>query len=413
MASKTTQEDPLAEVIDASGIINRNVSRILHATRTHLGMDVAFIAEFSGNERIFRHVDSGLGVSPIKVGDRMPLDQGYCRRIVEGELPELIPDTHDIPAAMLLPETLAVPIGAHIGVPIRLGNGQRYGTFCCFSLTPDKSLNQRDLGMMRTLAELIGHQLDSDLEVFREREFVITRLNNAIKTGQPSMVYQPIFGMEDGNIAGVECLSRFKSLPLRTPDVWFSEAARVGLGIHLEMLAIRTALVELSQLPGNFYVAINSSPQTLFSGQLQGVLQYISPQRLVLEITEHDHIENYTELLQALAPLRDSGVRIAIDDAGAGYSSMRHILSIHPDLIKLDISLTQNINDDAMRCALASALVEFARRTGSTIIAEGVETAEELDTLYELGVRRIQGYHLSRPLALAGLAELLEQAERS
>lgn len=409
MASRYRIDNPLAEVIDAHTSINTSVNRILRAARTHLGMDFAFISEFMPEDRIIRHVDFDITPAPIEEGDRLPLKAGYCNRIVQGILPELIPDTSLVPAALTLPETYDLPIGAHIGVPIRFDDGVVYGTFCCFSRLADPSLNQRDLSMMHTLAELIGHQLDADLAGHRQREQLILRLNNAMQKGQPSMVYQPIYGLEDGNIAGVECLSRFEALPRQTPDIWFSEAASVGLGIQLEMLAIRTALAELSSISGDFYIAINTSPQTLFSGQLQTILDHIAPERLVIEITEHDHIENYADVLRALAPLRESGVRVAIDDAGAGYSSMRHILIIQPDLIKLDISLTQNINDDSMRCALASALVEFARRTGSTIIAEGVETAEELDTLYTLGVRRIQGFHLSHPLALTGLTHLLRQ----
>jgi predicted signal transduction protein with EAL and GGDEF domain len=100
---------------------------------------------------------------------------------------------------------------------------------------------------------------------------------------------------------------------------------------------------------------------------------------------------------QEAARLRALGVRIAIDDAGAGYASMRHILSIEPDLIKLDMSLTRGIDQDRKRRALASALIAFAHETRIDIVAEGVETAAELDTLRELGVRKVQGYFLARP----------------
>jgi len=122
--------------------------------------------------------------------------------------------------------------------------------------------------------------------------------------------------------------------------------------------------------------------------------------RLVLEITEHATVEDYDALRAALRPLRGRGVSVAIDDAGAGYSSLRHILALEPDLIKLDMSLTRNICLDPARKALAAALISFARETGSRIIAEGVETAAELATLQSLGVEKAQGYFLGRPMAL-------------
>jgi EAL domain-containing protein (putative c-di-GMP-specific phosphodiesterase class I) len=409
MTTARIKDKPLADIINITNTINTNVDHILQAVRTHLGMDVAFISEFKDHDRVFRYVNAENDQAPITVGDRLPLDQGYCQRILLGQLPQLMPDTADVPAALALPETTAVPVGAHIGVPIHLSNGDLYGTFCCFSARPDRSLNQRDLSMMMVLAELIGRQLDTEMKEVTRREEVITRLHGAMKNGQPEMVYQPIFTLPNRDIVGVECLSRFQMMPYRTPDIWFAEAASAGLWVPFERQAICTALAELAQVPGDFYISLNTSPQTVLSGELVGILELMAPERLVLEITEHHYIDNYAELLTALAPLRTRGVRIAIDDAGAGYASMRHILNIRPDLIKLDNSLSANINDDPMRCALTRALIEFARSTGSTMIAEGVETIDELETLYALGVRCMQGYHLSRPLPLSGLSELLSQ----
>lgn len=409
MAAYHAREDALTTIVSAKSSAPRSVQNILHAARAHLGMDFAFVSEFQEHDRIFRYTDGADPLHPpLRAGDRLPLDAGYCQRIVQGELPELIPDTAGNAVARRLPETSQVPIGSHIGVPVRLANGQLYGTFCCFSYDADRSLNERDLGLVRTMAELIGQQLDLELEQMRQHDAVVERLNTAIRTGQPRPVYQPIFGADDTQICGVECLSRFYCQPRRPPDVWFREAGTVGLRCDLELLAIRTALTELRAVPGDFYIACNSSPQTILSGRMHEALNGIAPERLVLEITEHDYVDDYAELLRALQPLRDQGIRIAIDDAGAGYSSMRHILCIHPELIKLDISLTQNIHEDSMRSALARALLEFARHSGSTIIAEGVETAEELQALCTLGVPRIQGYFLSRPLRLVDLLHLLQ-----
>ena len=123
-------------------------------------------------------------------------------------------------------------------------------------------------------------------------------------------------------------------------------------------------------------------------------------QRLVLELTEHAVVQDYASLQVALHPLRQRGVRVAIDDAGAGYASMRHILQVRPDIIKLDMSLTRGIDQDFQRRAMASALIAFARETGSVIVAEGVETEAELAQLKRLGAANAQGFLLGRPKPL-------------
>jgi EAL domain-containing protein (putative c-di-GMP-specific phosphodiesterase class I) len=175
----------------------------------------------------------------------------------------------------------------------------------------------------------------------------------------------------------------------------------------LESSAIRSALTALETLPEDVYVAVNGSPELVLSGELPALLQSVDISRVVLELTEHASVTDYHELTSALAPLRALGLRIAIDDAGAGYASMRHILSIEPNLVKLDISLTRGIDQDRKRRALASALIAFARETDMGIVAEGVETAAELVTLQSLGAKRVQGYHLARPMPLAALAEAM------
>jgi hypothetical protein len=114
----------LIDVKGPSAGARRSVQTILHAARSHLGMDVAFIAEFRGKVRIFHHVHADLGRPPLRSGNLSPLTEGYCRRITDGVLPELIADTSKVPAAMALPETHAIPIGAHLSVPIRLPSGR-------------------------------------------------------------------------------------------------------------------------------------------------------------------------------------------------------------------------------------------------------------------------------------------------
>jgi EAL domain-containing protein (putative c-di-GMP-specific phosphodiesterase class I) len=384
----------------------QGITKVLHAIRTHLQMDVAFVSEFRQRDRIFQHVDAG-GRTPIHPGDSAPLEQGYCKRVVDGKLPELIPDAARLPATAALPETQAIPIGSHLSVPIRLRDGRVYGTFCCFSFLPDYSLTERDLQTMRAFADLVASQIDQDLEVQRERKTRIQRLDDVMALGQPTMVFQPIYDLATRRMTGVEALSRFDTKPTRTPDLWFRDAATVGLGIDLERRAVASALKALQHLPPDIYVAVNASPDVIEAGVLQPLLRGVDGRRLVLEITEHVSVSDYGRLSEELAPLRALGVKIAIDDAGAGYASMRHILSVEPDLIKLDMSITRGIDQDRKRRALASALIAFAHETRANIVAEGVETAGELNALCELGVRKVQGYFLSRPKLLQDLPQSL------
>jgi EAL domain-containing protein (putative c-di-GMP-specific phosphodiesterase class I) len=373
----------------------------LRAIRTHLGMDVAFVSEFTDGQRIFRHVDAAADDGPVRAGEGGPLEESYCQRVVDGRLPELIPDACALPAALELPFTAVLPIGAHLSVPIRLKDGRVYGTFCCFSYTPDHSLNERDIAMMRVFADLTADQLDRELE--RDRRVADVRGNiQALIAGDGlSMVFQPIVHLGRGQLIGLEALARFAGAPPRGPDVWFAEAAAAGLGVELELAAIQLALAALPQLPPDVYLSVNASPDTVTSGHLDATFAAVSPDRIVLEITEHSVIASYDDLAAALLPLRTRGLRVAVDDAGAGYSSFRHILRLQPDLIKLDMTLTRDIHRDPARRALATALIAFGRDTGSDIVAEGVETEAELLTLQGLGVTAGQGYHLGRPGPLA------------
>jgi EAL domain-containing protein (putative c-di-GMP-specific phosphodiesterase class I) len=214
-------------------------------------------------------------------------------------------------------------------------------------------------------------------------------------------VYQPVVGLRDGRVLGLEALSRFPGQLDRTPDVWFAEAMSVGLGAELEAEAVRSAVRALPQLRDGAFLAVNVSPAAVLSGRVHEALARVDLRRVVLEMTEHAPVTDYDELIRALRPLKRRGARIAVDDAGAGYASFRHILHLRPEWIKIDISITRGVNTDAAHSALALALVRFAAEMGCHIIAEGVETEGELVALRSLGATAAQGYHLGRPAGLA------------
>ncbi len=384
------------------------VQDALHAIRTHLGMDVAFLTEFRGDTRVYRHIDSAMDL-PIRPGDTTPLEETYCLRAVDGRLPLLIPDTSLVAEAMALPVTTEFGIGAYLTAPIRLADGGVYGTLCCLSFAPDPSLGERDIALLNLFGEFVGRQLERSIAVRRDQEDMLARIRSMLETNDFSIVYQPIYDLGEERVVGFEALTRFATAPVRAPDVWFNEAALVGLDEELEMAAIARAIEGFAQMPADISISLNVSPENILNGAASRVLQGAALQRIVLEITEHDSVSDYAKLAAILAPLRARGLRLAVDDAGAGYASFRHILNLHPDLIKLDISITRNINTHVSRRALAAALIRFAEETGSKVVAEGVETAAELHVLRSLRVNKVQGYLIGRPLPIAAALELVAQ----
>jgi EAL domain-containing protein (putative c-di-GMP-specific phosphodiesterase class I) len=376
---------------------------ILRAVRTHLGMEVGFISEFTAGRRVFRHVESAEGKKCIEVGGSDLLEESYCHWVAKGELPQLIRDPADYPFTACLEATKNLPVGAHLSVPILLRNGDVYGTFCCFSTQPDPSLTNRDLASMEAFAQLAGEHIQQAIDSDEERETQLCRITSILEARDLQMVYQPAIRLDEPGIEFLEALARFRSDPYESPDRWFAAAAEVGLGTELEILAVTLALEGFRAFPDTAVVSINVSPQTATSAEFQRAVSAMPLHRIILEITEHQAVELYEPVLKALEPLRKQGLRIAVDDAGAGYSSFHHILRMRPEFIKLDLALTRGIDRDSARRALAAALVWFAKETGSKLVAEGVETARELRTLRDLGVKIVQGHLMARPAPAAAI----------
>lgn len=247
-------------------------------------------------------------------------------------------------------------------------------------------------------------RLDDDEAIRAARGLIRERIEAVLAQRALATVVQPIFSLETGQVVGVEALSRFAARPGYGPDRWFADAHDVGLGVELEILAIQTALNQTATLPADSYVSVNVSPATLSSPALRAAVTAgpIDADRIVLELTEHVSVHDYDTLSDALAELRALGLRLAIDDAGAGFASFRHILRLRPDLIKIDQAIIRGIDREPAHRALAAALVMFVLEVGSTtIVAEGVETQDELRTVAALGIDAAQGYLLGRPAAAA------------
>lgn len=253
-------------------------------------------------------------------------------------------------------------------------------------------------GVATDVIHELAVRLEQEAGESERRRLTIERIREVLDGDGLDMVFQPIFDLADGRMVGAEALARFSTEPHRGPDPWFAEAASVGLGVELELKAVMTALEHFRSVPKEAYLSLNISPQTIVSGRLSKALVGVPLEGIVVEITEHAPVADYDALERALRPFRTSGARVAVDDSGAGFASLRHIVRLAPDIIKLDVTLIRGIHADRTRRALAAALISFARETGAVTVAEGVETQDELDALSGLGVTQGQGYHLARPV---------------
>lgn len=370
--------------IDSSGIaglVGRDATQkgapeevipaLLAALRKHLGMDAAFVAEFVDTRRVFRFVDAAVEGAP-RPGDSDALEASYCKLVAEGRIPELITD-----AGVVAPERAFVmgrPVGSQVCVAMIAADGRTYGTFCCFSREPDATLGERDLALTGVFSELALHAIERARAASSSQAEIRKRITHVLKLDKVHAVFQPMVTLDD------------------RPE--------------LELGVIRRALPALEKLPQPMPISFNVSPQLLLEGRLARELAPGIAGRVVLEIAEHETVKEYEKLVTALEPLRRAGVKVAIDDAGAGYSTFRHIVTLDPDVIKLDLRLTRDIDHDPARRALASALIGYAREAKAEVVAEGLETQAELDTLLGLGIRKAQGHYFGKPMSLSAAVEL-------
>ena len=246
------------------------------------------------------------------------------------------------------------------------------------------------------IQELVG-QLelrDHEAQVRRRRMELVREV---LQGEGVNVAFQPIVDLRDQRVVGMEALARFGTKLTRSPERWFSEAADIGLRLDLELESARAALAHLEAVPRGEYLSINFSPDTVITPQFMQMVSEIPLERVVVELSEHLPVTDYDMLNQALGQLRARGGRLAIDDAGAGFASLQHILRLSPDIIKLDITLTKGVDSDQARRALAFALTSFASEIGADIVAEGVETRSELEALRALGVVYGQGFYLGYP----------------
>ncbi|WP_129338234.1 GGDEF domain-containing phosphodiesterase [Cellulomonas endophytica] len=395
-------EGALAALVGTGGEAVRDVDALLRLVSAQLGLDVAFVNERLADRWRFRAVHAGPS-DRIRVDDESETADSFCELLVQGSIPAAVPDTTAEPALAALPIRAALDIAAYVGTPLHRSDGSLYGTLCAYSHGTEPALSDRDAGVLRVVGSLVMGILERQDRASAARHALLARLDGVLGSGGPTMVFQPVVALARSRVVGHEALSRF---PDGDPGAWFDQARAAGVEEDLELAAVRCALAEHARAQrgaGTGFVAVNVSARTAGLPSLARALDGVDPARVVLELTEHVPVEDYGALRRSLAPLRARGVRLAVDDVGAGFASMRHVLELVPDLIKLDIGLVRNIGSDSARQALAASMLAFADATGADVVAEGIETPQELAHLRRMGVGLGQGYHLGRPAPLVAV----------
>jgi EAL domain-containing protein (putative c-di-GMP-specific phosphodiesterase class I) len=379
----------------------RQVAELLRTAKDALGLSVAFLSRMDGTTQHLEVVESAIPFL-FPEGARLKQETSFCQAILDGRLPAVIPDVRRHPEAMALPAARFPRLRSYVSVPVTLSDGTVYGTFCAAGLTADKGLTKRDRALMEVLASAAAVIIEPGVAADALRHEIEQRLAPVIDDGGPTVVLQPIVDLVTGRRVGAEALSRFPAAWGLPPDVVFHQAHSADLGHRLELLALERAAAHLEHVTG--YVAMNVSPRTLLTPACGELLARLPAERVLLELSEHEPVEDYAALRAALDAPRAAGMRLAIDDVGAGFSSLRHIVLCGPDVIKLDRSIVDGVGSDPVLRTLVAALVDFAHGNGTRVVAEGVETLPDVEALQELAADLAQGWYFGRP----GPAEALE-----
>jgi EAL domain-containing protein (putative c-di-GMP-specific phosphodiesterase class I)/DNA-binding NarL/FixJ family response regulator len=253
---------------------------------------------------------------------------------------------------------------------------------------------RRLLGTLRKSAEPAPHERGRRWTDRAERR---NRIEAVLRDRSLKPVFQPIVDVTTLAVVGYEGLTRFPDGGVQPVEQWFADAFDVGLGPELEWLAATGIIDHLGDLPADAFLAINLSPATILHATERELCPREACSRVVIELTEHVPIEDYSVVHHALDAVRSFGARLAADDLGSGYAGFRHLVSLRPDIIKLDMSMVRGIQDSPGQRALATALVAFATDVGARVVAEGVEDEAELEVLRAIGVSWAQGFYFSEP----------------
>lgn len=303
-------------------------------------------------------------------------------------------------------DTLARRIEAHVREDLAaVLDPALYPKFGCYA---GSSIVFRDdnIRLERLVHQALEAALsDSEMRECTDGECRKRRLEQIIQAGDVRTLVHPIYRLDDLEIIGYEALSRGpEASEFERPDKLFKVAYDSDLVLKLERLCRNRAFESAANLPEGRLLFVNIEPEAVGDPELRDIMlnslvteSDMAPSQIVLEITERTAVEDFGAFRATLEYLRALGFRIAIDDGGAGYGSMQCIAEVHPEWLKVDMSLVRDIDTDDVRRALVSTIATFAERTGVKLIAEGIERPEQLAVLREIGVEYGQGYLFCHP----------------
>lgn len=393
-----TESVDLRELVEA---VTQEWSLAAHGARITLSGSVDAIGDAGSVARAVRNiiedaVDRGARKIDIRIGER------HSKVLIE-----IDDDGVEVPAAdqeaisasysrRLAADWSGSVLGLGVAVARGLARGMG-GELRCFRADDRNSCELTLRRKTQTMSKR-RHLPNRSVQVL-EREPTTDDVLEVIDEGSVSMVYQSIVDTRKShgatpNVVGFEAFARF---PYAAPPVWFTLAGSSGVGLDLELMAIKAGIAGFDAREGGSFLALNLSNATLLSPRLTDALEGIDPGHLVLELSDTARIRSYEITRKAVEALRERGVRLAVDDVGAGEIDLWHILRLDPEIIKLDRHLVADQQNIRRNNALIKGLTTMARDLGTMVIAEAIETEAERQRLLELGVEFGQGYLFGRP----------------
>ena len=395
--------------LEAAPTIESTADRICSEALRIDGIDTAVLFAFSPMG-VVAIAHGGVTCRPVAVGDTIPED--YGRELMEhAEFGLWLESWADrVPRDDFDRATIEAGLRAEALAPL-IWNDEPIGLL---SVGATSAANANRLsGRLATLTEfsvMSGAILGPMLSERWQRDRLRAEVQSVIAARAFTPVFQPIVNLATRKFVGYEALTRFSDGT--RPDLRFLAADKVGMMVPLEMATLNLQVEQAKRLPKGSFVSLNVSPTLAI--RLTPLLDIVAAvdRAVVLEITEHAEIDDYSCLMAALNQVR-SHAMLAVDDAGAGYAGLHHILELRPQYVKLDISLVRNIDSDPARQAMVTGMARFAESVGCALIAEGIETENELTTLRLLKVEYGQGYFLAKPAPIAAWADAVVKVPRA
>ena len=284
-------------------------------------------------------------------------------------------------------------ITASVSVPL-VHHGRVIGLAGCLTTRSDGQDHlARHIGSLIEVATHAGPLLAPGLAARENLEGARAAIHAIVRGRRFHPVFQAIVRLADRSIIGYEALTRFDDGV--APDVRFAEAAALGTGLDLERACLKAAVSHGAGLPAGAWLCLNASAAMAQSGRLKAILRRVD-RPIVIEVTEHAAVDDYEALRGAVESL-GPGVWLAVDDAGAGFAGLRHVVELRPHVVKLDGSIVRGIDGDPARQSIVAGMVHYARTSDSHLVAEGVETEAEAEALARLGVELAQGFLFALP----------------